>query len=67
MSDVNLNAYFERVGFAGSIAPNLTTLEALHSLHPAAIPFENLDPLLAARYCSTRKASSRSCSPTGAA
>jgi N-hydroxyarylamine O-acetyltransferase len=46
MSDVNLNAYFERVGFAGSIAPNLTTLEALHSLHPAAIPFENLDPLL---------------------
>jgi N-hydroxyarylamine O-acetyltransferase len=46
MSDVNLNAYFERVGFAGSIAPNLTTLEALHGLHPAAIPFENLDPLL---------------------
>ncbi|HEY4202973.1 MAG TPA: arylamine N-acetyltransferase [Devosiaceae bacterium] len=44
--DVDLTGYFERIGFAGSIAPNLTTLEALHLLHPAAIPFENLDPLL---------------------
>lgn len=47
MSDnVNLNAYFERIGFSGSIAPSLATLEALHALHPAAIPFENLNPLL---------------------
>ena len=43
---VNLNAYFERIGFAGSIAPSLATLELLHALHPAAIPFENLSPLL---------------------
>ncbi|KFC64312.1 Arylamine N-acetyltransferase [Devosia sp. LC5] len=43
---VNLNAYFERIGFAGSIAPSLATLELLHELHPAAIPFENLNPLL---------------------
>jgi len=43
---VNLNAYFERIGFAGSIAPTLATLEALHALHPAAIAFENLNPLL---------------------
>ncbi|MFC3705277.1 arylamine N-acetyltransferase [Devosia honganensis] len=43
---VNLKAYFERIGFAGSIAPTLATLELLHALHPAAIPFENLDPLL---------------------
>ena len=43
---VNLNAYFERIGFAGSIAPTLATLEAIHALHPAAIPFENLNPLL---------------------
>ncbi|GLQ12447.1 arylamine N-acetyltransferase [Devosia yakushimensis] len=43
---VNLNAYFERIGFAGSIAPSLATLELLHELHPAAIPFENLSPLL---------------------
>lgn len=43
---VNLNAYFERIGFAGSIAPNMATLELIHALHPAAIPFENLNPLL---------------------
>ena len=43
---VNLNAYFERIGFAGSIAPNLATLELIHALHPAVIPFENLNPLM---------------------
>jgi len=43
---VNLNAYFERIGFAGSIAPTAATLELLHALHPAAIPFENLSPLV---------------------
>lgn len=43
---VNLNAYFERIGFAGSIAPTLSTLELIQALHPAAIPFENLNPLL---------------------
>lgn len=42
---VNLKAYFERIGFAGSIAPTAATLELLHALHPAAIPFENLGPL----------------------
>lgn len=43
---VNLNAYFERIGFAGSIAPTLATLELLHALHPATIPFENLNSLI---------------------
>jgi N-hydroxyarylamine O-acetyltransferase len=43
---VNLNGYFERIGFAGSIAPTLATLELILALHPAAIAFENLDPLL---------------------
>lgn len=43
---VNLNAYFERMGFAGSIAPTLATLELIHALHPAVIAFENLNPLL---------------------
>lgn len=43
---VNINAYFERIGFAGSIAPTLQTLELLHALHPASIPFENLNPLI---------------------
>jgi N-hydroxyarylamine O-acetyltransferase len=43
---VSLNAYFERIGFSGSIAPTLATLEQLHALHPASIPFENLDSLI---------------------
>ena len=43
---VNLNGYFERIGFAGSIAPTLATLELLHALHPASIAFENLNPFL---------------------
>ena len=46
MSQVNIDAYFERIAFSGSIAPTLETLQQLHALHPAAIPFENLDPLL---------------------
>lgn len=46
MASVNLAAYFERIGHAGSIAPNLATLESLHLLHTLAIPFENLDVLL---------------------
>ncbi len=44
----NIDAYFERIGFAGSIAPTLETLSQLHALHPAAIAYENLDPLLGA-------------------
>jgi N-hydroxyarylamine O-acetyltransferase len=44
--DANIDAYFERIGFSGSIAPTLQTLEALCALHPASIPFEGLDPLI---------------------
>ncbi len=44
--DININAYFERIGFAGSIAPNLATLQALQLAQLTAIPFENLNPLL---------------------
>jgi N-hydroxyarylamine O-acetyltransferase len=44
--DVKLSAYLERIGFAGSIAPTLQTLEALHALQPATIPFENLNSVL---------------------
>ncbi len=47
MSDeANLDAYLKRINYAGSIAPTLETLETVHRLHPAAIPFENLDPLM---------------------
>lgn len=43
---IDLDAYFARIGYAGPRTPALATLHALHALHPAAIPFENLDPLL---------------------
>ena len=47
MSDeANLDAYLRRINYAGSIAPTLETLQAIHRLHVNAIPFENLDPLM---------------------
>jgi N-hydroxyarylamine O-acetyltransferase len=42
---VGLDAYFARIGYSGPRAPTLEVLRALHALHPAAIPFENLDVL----------------------
>jgi N-hydroxyarylamine O-acetyltransferase len=45
-STLDLDRYFRRIGYDGSRAPTLETLRALHLLHPQAIPFENLDPLL---------------------
>lgn len=44
---VDLGGYFERIGFAGTPSASLETLRTLHRLHPQAIPFESLDPLLA--------------------
>jgi N-hydroxyarylamine O-acetyltransferase len=43
---IDLDAYFRRIGFAGPAAADRATLDALHRLHPQAIAFENLDPLL---------------------
>jgi N-hydroxyarylamine O-acetyltransferase len=42
----DLDAYFARIGYTGPRAPDLTTLAAIHALHPRAIPFETLDPYL---------------------
>src|SRR5262245_60251703 len=42
----DLSAYFERIGFDGPASPRLETLCAIHRLHPQAIAFENLNPLL---------------------
>ena len=42
----DLEAYFERLGCGSPIAPSFETLQTLALAHPAAIPFENLDPLL---------------------
>ncbi len=43
---LDLDAYFTRIGYNGPRQPTLAVLQAIHALHPAAIPFENLDPLL---------------------
>lgn len=45
-TSVNLNAYFERIGFLGDARPDLATLQKLQLLHVQRIPFENLNPLL---------------------
>lgn len=44
--EANLDAYLGRINYSGSIAPTLETLQAIHRLHPQAIPFENLNPLM---------------------
>ncbi len=47
MSDeIDLEAYFRRIGYDGPITPTLETLRGLHLKHPAAIPFENLNPIM---------------------
>lgn len=46
MTNIDLDAYLSRIGFAGRRAASLDCLAAIHALHPAAIPFENLNPLL---------------------
>ena len=44
--DFDLEAYLQRVAFTGAREPTFAVLAALCSAHPAAIPFENIDPLL---------------------
>lgn len=45
LSEPDLSAYRERIGYHGPIAPTRASLAALQLLHVKAIPFENLDPL----------------------
>jgi N-hydroxyarylamine O-acetyltransferase len=40
---LDLDAYFERIGYQGSPRPDEDTLFALHEAHLSAIPYENLD------------------------
>jgi N-hydroxyarylamine O-acetyltransferase len=44
--EVDLGAYFGRIGYSGPAEPTLDVLRALIELHPAAIPFEAIDVLL---------------------
>lgn len=43
---VNLERYFERIGYQGPRAASVEVLHALTTAHAQAIPFENLDVLL---------------------
>jgi N-hydroxyarylamine O-acetyltransferase len=45
-SSFDLDAYLNRIGFAGDASADLQTLQAIALRHPTAIPFENLNPLL---------------------
>lgn len=44
--ELNLDRYFARIGYTGTPRPDLQTLRALTELHPAVIPFEDVDVLL---------------------
>ncbi|WP_322031456.1 arylamine N-acetyltransferase [Paraburkholderia sp. J76] len=48
-SELDLDAYFARIGYDGPRAATLAVLRDLHRLHPLAIAFENLDPLAGRR------------------
>jgi N-hydroxyarylamine O-acetyltransferase len=43
---IDLDAYCARIGYDGPRVPSLEVLRAVHERHAAAIPFENLNPLL---------------------
>ena len=43
---VDVDTYFQRIGYTGPGSATLETLAAIHLRHPQALPFENLDPLL---------------------
>lgn len=43
---LDIDAYFARIGHTVGSDASLETLQALHQLHPQAIPFENVDPFL---------------------
>jgi N-hydroxyarylamine O-acetyltransferase len=44
--DIDLPAYFARVGYAGTGEPTLATLRELQLCHLSRIPFESVDPFL---------------------
>lgn len=44
--EFDLGAYLARIGYDGATTPRLETLRGIHRLHPQAIAFENLNPLM---------------------
>ncbi|MFY0539584.1 arylamine N-acetyltransferase family protein [Nannocystis pusilla] len=45
-AEIDLPAYLQRIDHHGGAAPTLATLAAIVKAHAAAIPFENLDPIV---------------------
>ena len=45
-TSIDVDAYFRRIGYRGSRAATLETLQAIHLGHTTAIAYENLNPLL---------------------
>jgi N-hydroxyarylamine O-acetyltransferase len=45
-TEINLDAYTDRIGYEGSLTAIPDVLKQLHLLHPKSIPFENLNPFL---------------------
>lgn len=45
-AELDLDAYFARIGYGGSADATLRTLRDIHALHPSSITFENIDVLL---------------------
>ncbi|MBD2338932.1 arylamine N-acetyltransferase [Calothrix sp. FACHB-156] len=46
LTQINLDAYFQRIGYNGDRTPTLETLQAIHLHHTKAIAFENLNSFL---------------------
>jgi len=46
MSEFDLDAYLQRIGYSGSREVNAETLRGVHRAHLYAVPFENLDVVL---------------------
>lgn len=44
--EIDLSAYLRRIGWSAPVMPTLRCLNGLIAVHVAAIPFENLNPLL---------------------
>jgi N-hydroxyarylamine O-acetyltransferase len=43
---IDLDAYFQRIGYSGECSPTLEALQAIHQHHAEAIAFENLNSFL---------------------
>ena len=53
---MNVEAYLDRIGYAGPVEPTYAVLAALQRAHMLAVPFENLDIALGRRLVLDRRA-----------